>query len=984
MPRLALIIALLVSLAASPASLQAKEQALSLAFPESYLDIPGVTEEDKLAIEALKKERPYLVYGGVHSTDTFPDESGAIRGFTGLFSELLTRLFGIEVRPAILHWDDLIKGLGNHSVDFTGDLSGTPARRASFLMTDAILQHSLKYMLLKDAPDPAEIAKTRRVKYGFLEGSVTVNSVARLSHIEFDAVFGRTFPEIRELLASGAIDAFIESDALEAAFDQYDDVEWRQFYPAIYLETSLATANPDIRPIIKVIQKALDAGGAKALSALSKEGQQQYRKTKFLAGLSVEEREYLTWRQESQSPVLYGAEHDNYPISFYNPVEGAFQGIAPEVLEEVSKLTGLSFERANDRLENWPILMARLDAGDISLVTELVQTEKRRGLYLWAQTPYVSDQYALLSLSDSPSIAASDIFSNQVGLMFDTAYADVFNQLFPTHVLKTYYPDAASAFAGLEKGEIDLLMGSRNLVLGMTNFLEKPWFKVNFAFEVERLSTFGFNKNEPILRSIVDKALGSINSQAIADRWITKTFDYQAKQAKAWLPWLLGLSALLIALLGLSVRRLLKRKSVSIRLEALVAKRTKELEAQTMAANSASKAKSEFLARMSHEIRTPMNAIIGLSELAYRDYGHPEALEYISEIRKAGRNLLAIINGILDFSKIESGKNKLAVSPYQTAKLLGEVLSLIEVRAKGLGPAFIAELSPDIPERLLGDEGCVRQVLLNLLTNALKYTKEGYVKLSAAHWLAGEDKARIEFKIEDTGVGIKSEDMKYLFNAFVRLGESLDDPRIEGTGLGLAIARELCRQMGGDLTVESVYGQGSIFTANIIQGVDSLTPMGTVALSHEALPPGPRGPAFQAPHLKVLVVDDISTNLIVASGLLSPYGFEVIECLSGEEALEAAKSSQIGLMFIDHMMPGWDGVETLAKIRELGGSYSSVPMVALTANAVTEAKDMLLASGFDDFLAKPIEIETLAAILDRWVPQEVRQAIPGSEDQAAI
>jgi CheY-like chemotaxis protein len=179
--------------------------------------------------------------------------------------------------------------------------------------------------------------------------------------------------------------------------------------------------------------------------------------------------------------------------------------------------------------------------------------------------------------------------------------------------------------------------------------------------------------------------------------------------------------------------------------------------------------------------------------------------------------------------------------------------------------------------------------------------------------------------------------------------------------------------MGGDVTVESVYGKGSTFTATIIQGVQDNKPMGALGGFQDSPQAANLQAAFIAPGLSVLLVDDVSTNLLVATGLLSPYNFDIVECLGGEQALEVAKKAKFDLMFIDHMMPGWDGVETLKRIRELGGEYSKVPAVALTANAVNEARDMLLASGFDDFLAKPIEVELLAAILEKWVPKNLRQ-----------
>ncbi|MDR1081737.1 MAG: response regulator [Deltaproteobacteria bacterium] len=393
-------------------------------------------------------------------------------------------------------------------------------------------------------------------------------------------------------------------------------------------------------------------------------------------------------------------------------------------------------------------------------------------------------------------------------------------------------------------------------------------------------------------------------------------------------------------------------------------------------------AKTSFLARMSHEIRTPMNAVMGMCELARRSLGKPEAADYIAGIGRAGADLLSIINDILDFSKISVGGTALETRPYRTSELLGDAVSLIRVRMEG-GPVELrVEADPLMPAGLEGDAVRVRQVLNNLLSNAFKYTRRGSVTLRASCAPESGGRVRLALGVEDTGIGIRREELGMLFEEFVRL-ERGGVRHIEGTGLGLAISRSLCRLMGGDIRVESEFGSGSVFTAEVLQGVSDPSPMGTLA--DTAVPLGDpegrtgaarSGPRFSAPGFRVLVVDDIETNLIVAKGLLEPYGMEVEVSLRPARALELCAERGFDLLFIDHMMPEMDGVEVLDRVRAMGGPWEKVPAVVLTAAVMAGNREMFLSKGFDGFLGKPVSVEALDGLLERFVPPSRRAPAP--------
>ena len=505
-------------------------------------------------------------------------------------------------------------------------------------------------------------------------------------------------------------------------------------------------------------------------------------------------------------------------------------------------------------------------------------------------------------------------------------------------------------------------------------------------------------------------------------------------------------------------------------------------------AEQASRAKSGFLARMSHEIRTPMNAIIGMAELALREKLPDSAADFIKTIKQAGENLLEIINDILDFSKIETNQLEILSEKYIFSSLINDVLNIIKPRALDAKLFFLVDVDSDIPNALRGDITRIRQIMLNIISNAVKYTNDGFVSFSVKSRPVDKSNLDLIIKVEDSGRGIREEDIGLLFDEFTRFDMKIHDEK-EGTGLGLAITHSLIKAMNGDISVESVFGEGSIFTVTLPQKIageeklvkiknpeghnvliferrevcesaitrtlddlsvkyklastvsefhdelvsnrysfiflasylyDSVktvyanmqtdaelvliaefgeivpernisvltTPIFSIPIAyilngiandHSQTTSISANVEFTAPGIRVLIVDDIYTNLIIANGVLQPYDMQVDLCSSGAEAIEAISSDRYDLVFMDHMMPEMDGIEATRLIRAMGERdvyYKNVPIIALTANIIAGSREMFLAHDFNDFVSKPIDMTVLNTVLKKWIPKD-KQIVTG-------
>ena len=396
----------------------------------------------------------------------------------------------------------------------------------------------------------------------------------------------------------------------------------------------------------------------------------------------------------------------------------------------------------------------------------------------------------------------------------------------------------------------------------------------------------------------------------------------------------------------------------------------RELQKRIEIERAANLAKSAFLSSMSHEIRTPISAVLGMNEMILREETNPKILEYAENIHNAGNALLSLINEILDFSKIEAGKMEIINDKYSLSSLLNDLLVMIDVKAKDKGLTLSFIIDSEIPDELIGDMNRLRQVLINILNNAIKYTEKGSVRLNASFKKVSDKETELTFHIVDTGIGIKEEDLPKLFSPFERIEEKRNS-HIEGTGLGMSITKRLLDMMGSRLEVSSVYGSGSDFFFTVKQEVSNWAPVGDFAKKAKEKNKRLRlsKKLFTAPSAKILVVDDTSMNLTVIKNLLKRTKIQVTTCLSGKESIEACKKDKFDIIFMDHRMPVMDGSEALQKIRELGDETlnKDTPIIVLTANAVSGVKETFLAQGFNDYISKPIDPNELEEIIRKWL-----------------
>ena len=544
-----------------------------------YRDIPGVTDEQIAEIEAILEQTDYFIYGMIMSTESFYNVYGELSGFAALVCEWLSGLFGIPFIPRNYTREGLLGGLRDGSIDFSGYLMPTERRRNidGYIMTDPIAHRVAKYFRLAGSPPLSEIRAVRLPRYSLVYDAETTHSVLRYAIGEFEPVFVTDNIEAYELLKTGAADAHITIGTAQPVFEASGDIVTSYFLPLIHSTAAFATQNPKLEPFVSVVQKALENGAGDFLKELYLQGEREYLRHKLFTRLTEEEREYIR-----NNPVIrMGARHYNYPVDFYNTHTRQWEGITFDVLDEVSVLTGMSFEVVTEIGTAWSDLLQLLEQGEISLLPQLVRTAEREGTYIWLETILMRANYLFISQTDFPRLSLRDIQNVRVALIRDYAHTEVFHRLFPNHAYNMEYSIIDEALSALERGEADVFMGNMTQLLSIANYKERFGFHANLLLDYSYEVTIGLNRDKVILASIIDKALELVDYGSIVSYWMLRSLDYQSLLLRTQRPWLIGAVVLSLAVLALISAFLIKSRGTEKRLEKLVGQRTNELERES-------------------------------------------------------------------------------------------------------------------------------------------------------------------------------------------------------------------------------------------------------------------------------------------------------------------------------------------------------------------------------------------------------------------
>ena len=658
--------------------------------------------------------------------------------------------------------------------------------------------------------------------------------------------------------------------------------------------------------------------------------------------------------------TLHAVTDSDYEPFSYIGEDGQYMGMDVELIAEIANRLHMNLDLT---LTDWTSANELFFSGKADVFLNMETDSVANNPGMTATLPTIEKQYVVYGrseISSVPELYGKRVVSlhriPELGLTDSITYIDSYEKMFEQ--LKSGEYDFA--ICPIQVGNVFLEK------LNMTDF--KPSYAVGHIYGAVALLAGHDELREKINAVIYDMQKEGI-IDALEHKWISHR--YQSMTLSGMIETHPGVIAavfivsLFIVFLAVCVMLLnMNMKDKDAYSKALLKAKKK--------AEESSRAKSIFLSNMSHEIRTPINAVLGMNEMIIQKSRDVEITLYASNIERAGKNLLSMINDILDISSIDSGNIKLVSAPYKLSSLINDAANMIIFRAQEKALKFRIEADETLPDSLEGDEVRIRQVLTNVLSNAVKFTSKGSISFSVKGEKISDDTISLTFIISDTGAGIKPEDIGRLFVEFERLNLSRDRT-IEGTGLGLAISKNLLDMMGGEISAVSDYGKGSTFTIRLQQKVISWEQIGNIREKFERVmnEEESRNEYLTAPEAVILAVDDTAMNLTVIAGLMARTKIHIDTALSGAEALKMTQKTHYDLIFMDQMMPEMDGTQTFHAIREQSYGFNiATPVICLTADAVSGAREKYLSEGFNDYLAKPVTLSDIERVLKKYIPPE--------------
>ena len=919
-------------------------------FFSSYLEVPGITEDEIRSIAALRARGEPLIYAASRSTELFIDQNDSHGGYTVLLTNWLSDFFNLEFQCEIMSLTAMLDGLRDGSLSFA-TLSATQERREAYYMAD-IAQRSIVMLRRDGSPSITSILNERLPRYVFTAGSVIID-LAR------NALGSGTYEEIivadeaaaYDVVMSGAGDAFLATNTMEAAFDHLGGIYAEKFLPLIFQPAAMTAEDPAYAAVISVLNKALEHGAREFLGELYRDGYHEYTRQKFYSMLTPEERAFLEY-----NPVIpYVTHFMAYPMSFFNTSSGEWEGAVFEVLEELSFITGLNFELINDNTVEQPELLSLVENGTAYFIPYMIISGERRDRFIFSSVMYISDTYALLSKRSYPNIELNDIPMERVGYARGSGFADMFRHWFPNAVYAVEYLTTDDAFEALDRGDVDLVMASLSRLSALTNYYEYSDYKANFLFNMAFDATFGFNREQTVLASIIDKALPMINTERIVQQWSSRTYGIEAMRLQSQRPWLISAIILSLLVLFLVIIMLIRNRKMTFRLQRTIA----DVRRANIQAEIAVKTKTAFLANMSHELRTPLNSTLNMLREAMTFEGYNKSSDALNQAMASSNDLLSVINTILEISNIESGQLILENENFSLGDLVNDINSLLSALCKAKGTIWELKTGSIAHLTVEGDRIRLMQALTILLRNAVKLAGDdhGKVTFNASIISETENNAGIRFEITDNGIGMtdkKLEEIHHILNA------DNNDINFSSTEIMLFACSSIIRSMGTEIYVENHKDSGSCFSFNIS--------LRKVFIEKEREKISTEGVSFTGK--RALIVDDVRINRVVLRNVLSQAGMETIEARDGKEAVDIflAESESIDVILMDIMMPNMDGHEAAQLIRSSRLSKArTVPIIAVTSLSYKEDRDASINSGMNYHLEKPVEPDTLLSTLMRYL-----------------